>query len=126
MSTGRSTSSRTKPGLRVLSERCARCLFGPDPLVSADTIRTILADCDRTDTHFTCHLATARGVEVACAGFDQAGCFGGPALRFLRAVPDLRPRVSISLAELEALPIRNKAYARNVANVASTKKRRAR
>lgn len=121
MSTGRSTS---KSGLRVLTERCERCLLGPDPLVGVESVRRILEDCERTDTHFTCHMATARGVEVACGGFYQAGCFGGPALRFLRACPTLINKVGITLGELEAMPIRNKSYARNVAQAATTKRRK--
>lgn len=54
---------------RVASERCAECLFGSTPVVSAARRREILAELTRKDSHFICHKFTIAGnQDVQCRG----------------------------------------------------------
>ncbi|MET3481497.1 hypothetical protein [Methylobacterium sp. 1973] len=62
-------------GLKVMSERCNQCLFGPDKIVSNERRAEILRDLRRRDSHFICHKASIAGVDIACRGdWDQNGC----------------------------------------------------
>lgn len=64
----------SSPTLKVCAVRCHGCPFGPDRCVSAERARDLLAQCDRTDTHFVCHeFVIAGGEPVTCAGYYMTG-----------------------------------------------------
>lgn len=60
--------------LKVMSEACNQCLFGPNKIVSDERKEAVLAECDRTDTYFICHKSSIRdpNERAACAGFHAA------------------------------------------------------
>jgi hypothetical protein len=65
---------RTKYGrdvFPVMARRCSECLFGENAIVSKKRRKAILLECERTDSHFECHKATAAGEEVCCRGFYE-------------------------------------------------------
>jgi hypothetical protein len=74
------------PVFRVMSERCAECLYGKDKIVSNERRAEILREIERKDTFFICHKSTiAGGPTVACRGdWDQRKC--GRAGRLLEAL----------------------------------------
>ena len=57
--------------LKVMDKCCGQCLYTKGKIVSSERKRSILADCKRTDTHFSCHKSTIVGEDVVCAGFAQ-------------------------------------------------------
>lgn len=52
-----------KPTLRVAASPCKRCLFGADPLVSADRKAELISASLKADTFFTCHVPQLRAME---------------------------------------------------------------
>ena len=55
----------------VMPEPCTNCLLGPDPLVGAEEIKSILAQC--TERVFFCHLSTIAGRPRCCHTFFEEG-----------------------------------------------------
>lgn len=54
---------------KVCEEKCTKCLFTKDRVVSKERMADILAECARNNTHFICHEASIAGEEVCCRGF---------------------------------------------------------
>jgi hypothetical protein len=63
---------------RVMSVRCARCLFSQNPLVSAERRNQVLAECKQEGKFFVCHEKAADNGLACCKGFydarDSFGC----------------------------------------------------
>ena len=54
---------------KVKKEKCDRCLFSPDKIVSNERRLGILSDCKNNDSHFICHKED----DVCCRGFYETG-----------------------------------------------------
>jgi hypothetical protein len=66
---------------KVMKERCAECLYGPDKIVSNARRKQLLNELECKDSHFICHKATMVGKDVCCRGdWEQRG--GGKVGRF--------------------------------------------
>lgn len=56
--------------VRVMGERCDRCLFGPDRLVRGARMAEIVRGCREDGNHFVCHIGTLNGrQDVWCRGW---------------------------------------------------------
>jgi hypothetical protein len=57
-----------------MNQKCDRCLFGKNKIVSDARRVHILQQTRRTDTHFVCHKSTmSKGSEeIVCRGFYEA------------------------------------------------------
>lgn len=53
----------------VCKRQCAHCLLGDKPLLDAAAIAKKLQEAARSNRHFVCHEATARGEDVMCRGW---------------------------------------------------------
>lgn len=96
-------------GLVIRASPCEHCLLGPKPLVEPPAVRRILRNCAKTDSHFVCHEATARGVSVMCSAFyDQ----NPQATNLMRIMGRLDGIHRIEGEALFALPVANPAYVR--------------
>lgn len=57
---------------KVYKKRCDQCLFSRNKIVSNERRKSILDDCAKQGTFFTCHKATIAGQEICCRGFYDA------------------------------------------------------
>lgn len=55
--------------MKVKKKCCGKCLFGANKIVTDKRKDSILKDCQRNDTYFTCHEATIKNEDVVCSGF---------------------------------------------------------
>lgn len=80
--------------IKVYRQRCARCLFGPRPVMTLGQAERIERQMDYSSSAFVCHRASDRGQTVYCRGdYDCrreyvlaiAGRFSG--IEFIDQVP---------------------------------------
>ena len=56
--------------LEEVQERCCnQCLFTKNKIVSDERRAEILEDCEKNNSHFMCHKATIKGLNVTCHAF---------------------------------------------------------
>ncbi|QNJ59133.1 hypothetical protein [Vibrio phage vB_ValS_PJ32] len=57
--------------LKVAKKCCGQCLFTSKRIVSEQRKDSLIRDCVKNDTHFTCHKATIKKEDVVCRGFYE-------------------------------------------------------
>lgn len=93
---------------RVMKERCAECLYGPDKIVSNARRAEIIRQVRRSDSYFVCHKATIAGQTVCCKGdYDQGG--GGQLGRIMGRLNGIEFVDEASLSNGERTALENSA-----------------
>lgn len=77
-----------KGGFLVAKRACDQCLLGPNKVVDDVRKASLLADCEREDTHFICHKSTIRDPDegMCCRGFYEAFPRVGRVRRFAESI----------------------------------------
>jgi len=57
----------------VQKKRCDECLFSEGKIVSNGRREEVLRDCQELNTHFVCHKASLKDLDVCCRGFFDEG-----------------------------------------------------
>ena len=53
---------------KVMKERCADCLYGPNPVVRPARVKELISKTHKTDSYFQCHKGTIAGQDICCKG----------------------------------------------------------
>lgn len=57
----------------VQRRHCDECLFSEEKIVSDERREEVLRECQQFNTHFICHKASTKDLDVCCRGFFDEG-----------------------------------------------------
>lgn len=55
-------------GFKVQRQKCNQCMFSENRIVSIKRMKEVIKECKIKDTHFICHKATIKKIDVCCRG----------------------------------------------------------
>ena len=91
---------RKSRGFEVISRQCAKCLMGPNRIVSGKRAAMLLAECKTKDIHFECHRSTMANRHIGCRGHYDTGVG-----QLRRIAERLGVVININPDTLERLPV---------------------
>lgn len=55
--------------IKVRSERCDQCLFGPNKIIDDEAKADVIEKCIKAEVWFVCHKSTQVGEMICCKGY---------------------------------------------------------